>query len=176
MENTNRTRMEYISLLSITLGSKDFTISRARLEDALIHTNQVSSSIDIWGWGDQDIYFGSWKSCNEMSIYFVENINEDISMNPPRTIGSISKQITSLKSSTKIRRIRFRRNNNNSIPPRNIGSFNPFNRGMLIFFDKNASWHSTKKSEIENPKGESIKKMLGARIVLKLKFLGAKIL
>ena len=44
---------------------------------------------------------------------------------------------------------------------------------MSDFSNKRASLHVAAKSESENPEGDSIKKMLGARIIMKLIQLGA---
>ena len=38
--------MEHLSLSAITIGYEKITISRARLDKTLIHTNQASASID----------------------------------------------------------------------------------------------------------------------------------
>ena len=61
-----------------------------------------------------------------MGIDFRWNENYGIGVNPSRNIGSISPQITSMKSGT---RIGFGRNSGDGTPPGNIGSFGLFNRG-----------------------------------------------
>ena len=108
-----------------------------------------------------------------MSIDFGWNKNDDIYVNPLRSIRSISPHITSMKSGAEMWRIGFRQNSSDRIPPINIGSFDLFNRGMSDFSNKRASLHVAAKSESENPEGDSIKKMLGARIIMKLIQLGA---
>ena len=65
-ENTNRTGMEHISLLVITVRSKELVIERARLDDAPIHSNQSGASVDKWGHSDREIPLGSLKSGTEI--------------------------------------------------------------------------------------------------------------
>ena len=96
LENTNHTRTENVSLSAITIRSEELVIIRAHLDDTLIHTNQVSASIDRQVHGDQEFSFGSWKSCDKMGINFGRKKNNVTSMKPSRTIGNISPHITSL--------------------------------------------------------------------------------
>ena len=49
--------MEHLSLLDITIGYKDITISREHPDNMLINTNQSSASIDRRGHSDQEISF-----------------------------------------------------------------------------------------------------------------------
>ena len=80
---------------AITVGSKDIAIGSAQLGDNIIaEANQTSASIDIWGHGDWDFPFGSWKIGNKMSVDFGWNADEKIGMKPSRTIGSPCPQIT----------------------------------------------------------------------------------
>ena len=106
--------MEHITLSVITIGSKDLAIGRAHLDDTLIHTNQTIASIDRQGYGDIEIYFGSQKCCNKISIDFGRNTDVSICANPSRTIGSISPQITIMKSGTVIG---FGCNSGDGMPP-----------------------------------------------------------
>ena len=46
LANTNRAGTEHVSLLAINIGHENLAISRARLDDMLIHTNQARASID----------------------------------------------------------------------------------------------------------------------------------
>ena len=55
LANTNHAGMEHILLLVITIGSQELAIGRVRLDYALIHSNKVNDSIDIWGHSDQEI-------------------------------------------------------------------------------------------------------------------------
>ena len=104
--------------------------SRARSDDTLTDTNQASASIDIRGHSEREISFGIRKSCEKISIDFGRNNNDGIGVNPSRTIGSISPQITSMKSGTERGRIGFRWNIYDGIPPRNTGSSVLFDRGI----------------------------------------------
>ena len=100
-------------------------------------------------------------------------------MNPLKTIGGISQHITSLKSGTGTRFGRnsgFGWNSDDGIPPWKIGIFDLFDRGMSDFSDRTMTGHEKVKSETENPEGNRIFEMLRARIVLKLKKLGAEVL
>ena len=82
MENTNRDGMEHISLRTIVIGSEEPAMSRSYSDDKLIHTNQVSDSIDRHGHGKWDFSIGSWKNGKKMSINFGRNKNDGISVNP----------------------------------------------------------------------------------------------
>ena len=99
---SNRTRIDHVSFLDITKVSEELAISRACSDEMIIHTNQVSSSIDRWFHVDQKLSFKSWKSCDEMSIDFGQDTNISIPMNPTRTTGSITPQAPSLESVTGI--------------------------------------------------------------------------
>ena len=99
--------MEHVSLSAIPKGSKELAISRARLDNTIIHTNQERYSIDRLGHDDREISFGSRKRCNKTSIDFRWNTNDGICMNLPITIGSISSHITRLKSGTEMQIIGF---------------------------------------------------------------------
>ena len=79
--DTNRTRMEHILLLEITIGYKYLGILITRLGDKLIvHSNQYISKIDKWLHGDSDFPFGIWKSGGNDCLFWVErgwkNLNE----------------------------------------------------------------------------------------------------
>ena len=168
--NANHTRTEHVSFWVINLGYKEITGIRDRLNNTLLSTNQESASINRWGHGDWKISFGSWKSCNKMSTNFGRNTNDSIAMNPSRTTRSIIPQTISLKSDTEMQRIGLGWNSNDSIPPRNIGSFNLSNRGTSDFPHMTALWHGAAKSESEseNPEGNRILKTMVERINLKL--------
>ena len=56
--------MEHFSLSSIEIGYEEIEISRARSDDMLINTNQLSSSIDRRNQSEKDFSFMSWNSCN----------------------------------------------------------------------------------------------------------------
>ena len=141
-----------------------------------VHTNQVSTSIDIRGNGDWYISFGSQNNFNEMSIYFRWNMNDGIYVNQSRSIRSISLRINSLKSGTEMRKIGFGMNSGDGTPPRNIKSFELFDRGTFDFFNSRASWNGTDKIEIKNPEGNSIFKISGRKNNYKVEKLGTKIL
>ena len=146
-ENTNRTRMENVLLLAITIGSEDIYINRARLDKTLIHTNQASASIDIRGHSDQDFSFGERKSGYEMIIDFRRNMNNSMTMKLSRNIGSITSQITSRESGTgNGRNISVRRNSSYGTPPRNIGILGLFSIWTLDIPNRGVSWHGTPKS------------------------------
>ena len=101
----------------------------------LIHSNQTSASIDRRGHSDQDTPLSSIKSCTEMRrVISGRNRNGGIGVNPPRTIGNISPQVTWQ------------------------GRFNFFNiiMGMLYFSDMSASWYGVEISESKNPEDDSI--------------------
>ena len=66
----------------------------------------------------------------KISIGFGRNMNDRILINPSRTISSISRNITSLKSGNVIG---FRCTNVDGIPPRNIRSFGLFDLRMSDF-------------------------------------------
>ena len=74
--------MEHIALLFISVGSKELAIGGARSENTLIHTNQLSASIDIRVHSDWEIFFKITNSYNKMSIYFGWNTNDGIGVNP----------------------------------------------------------------------------------------------
>ena len=74
--------MEHILLSAVTIGSKKLAISRARLDNMLINTNQASDSIYRWVNSDLGISFGSFNSGNKISIDFGQNMNYDIRVNP----------------------------------------------------------------------------------------------
>ena len=84
-ENTNYTRMEHIMLSVITLVSKDLAIGIEHSYYTIIHNNQARDYIDRQVHGDGEIYFGSQKSCNNISIDFGRNTNDRICANPSRT-------------------------------------------------------------------------------------------
>ena len=64
-EDNNCTRMEHLSLLTITIGSKYLAISIARLGDNIIvNYNQSSAFIYGRGNGAWDLTFGSRKVGN----------------------------------------------------------------------------------------------------------------
>ena len=65
--------MEHIAFLNITIGSKELSISRTRLDDTLISTNQSSAYIDRLGNGDWDIAFGSQGSCKKWVMILGKN-------------------------------------------------------------------------------------------------------
>ena len=57
LADTNRTRMEHISLSEITIGSKELVISSAQLGDKLIvHANQAITYSDRWGHSGQGYF------------------------------------------------------------------------------------------------------------------------
>ena len=86
--DTNRTRIEHLSLSAITIGSKELAISSARLgKNRIVDYNQASFHIDIRGHVDQYFPFRSRKSGNKIIVDFGRNANEEIVMNPLRTIG-----------------------------------------------------------------------------------------
>ena len=69
--------MEHVWLLAITKGAEDIAISRVRLQETLIHTNQVSASIDRRGHSDREFSFGSQKICDKkVFIYGRTQITE----------------------------------------------------------------------------------------------------
>ena len=79
----NRIKIEYLSLLEIIIGSKELTIRSARLGDNIImYTNQASSPLDRWGHSSQFFSIQSQKICYKMSVYFGQNMNEKIGINP----------------------------------------------------------------------------------------------
>ena len=96
--DTNRTRMEHILLLEITIGYKYLGIISTRLGNKLIfHSNQSISKIDKWLHGESDVPFGILNSGKKMIVYFGWNADDKIGMNPSRTIGSPLQQITSTR-------------------------------------------------------------------------------
>ena len=134
--------MEHFPFLAINIGSEEIMISRARLDEMLINTNQSSTSLHIRGPDDQDFSFRSKKSCDKMSIDFEHNMHNSIRMNPSRTIKSIIVQITSLESGTEIG---FGRNSDDQLPPRKIGRFNLFGKGISDFSNISALWNCKAK-------------------------------
>ena len=69
--DTNRTRMEHLSLLEVTIGSKKLNMGSARLGDNIIkESNQAITSIYIRGHSYQDFPSGIWKSVTEISVDF----------------------------------------------------------------------------------------------------------
>ena len=106
-----------------------------------------------------------------MSIEFGHKMNDGISVNPSRTIGSIIPQITNMKSGTGIG---FGRNSGDGIPPRNIVSFSLFDRGAHNFSNRSALWNVTYKVIVKPLEKTESSKTLSARIILKLITLGAK--
>ena len=71
LADTNRTKMEHLSLTSMTKGSKYLAISGVRLgHKILMHTNQLMDTIDKQGHGDQNFLFASQKIGNGISIGF----------------------------------------------------------------------------------------------------------
>ena len=44
--NAKYNRVEHVSLLDITIGYEEISISRARLDETIIHTNPSSASVD----------------------------------------------------------------------------------------------------------------------------------
>ena len=165
--------MEHVSLSATTIGSKELVISIARSYDTLIHTNQVSYSIDIRVHDDWEISFRIQIIYNEMSIDFRRNKNDGICVNPSRTIRSLIPKITIMKSGTGIG---FGQNNSDGIPPRNIRRFVLFNRGTSDFSDRSTSWHGAAKIESENPEDNRIFKNAGRENNFEVEKLGAKIL
>ena len=89
LANTNHTSMEHITLSVINVGSKELTISGARLDYILIHINQERSSIDRQGHSNWELSYESQKSYDKRSIDFGQNKNNGIHMNPSITIGII---------------------------------------------------------------------------------------
>ena len=159
--NTNHTTVKHVSLLTITMESKDIAKIRASSDNTLIHTNQASASIDRRGHGDRDIYFGICKSFNKIRIDLGRISNDGIGVNAPRTFRIIRPQITSLNSGTETRRIGFGRNSDGNIPPRNIGSVKLFDIGTSDFSDRSMVCHGAAKSENENPEGNRFFKKSG---------------
>ena len=100
LANTNHTSMEHVSLSDIAIQSKYLTISIARSNDTLINYKEVSTSNDIRVNSEFYISVGSWNSCKKLNIYYGQNTNDVISVNPSRTTRIIIPQITSLKVGT----------------------------------------------------------------------------
>ena len=115
----------------------------------------------------------SWKRCYKVSIYFGWNTNGSIHVNPPRTTGSISPHINIMMSGNVIV---FVRDSSDGVPPINISIFILFGRGTSDFSDRSASWHGAEKVKVKTLEATAFSKILRARIILKLKKLGAKIL
>ena len=79
--DTNRTRIEHLSLSAVTIGSKYLVIGSARLGDKIVlEAKQASTSIDRQGHGYQDFPFGSRKSGDGMSVDFGRNANEKLEL------------------------------------------------------------------------------------------------
>ena len=77
--DTNRTRMEHLSLSDTAIGLKDLAIVSERLGNKLIaEANQASASIDRRGHSDQGFSFRSQKSGNKMSVDFERNADEKL--------------------------------------------------------------------------------------------------
>ena len=69
--DTNRTRMEHLSLKTVTIGSKYLAIGSAQLgEKLIVESNQASTYIERRGHDYWDFLFGSHKSGNKMSVDF----------------------------------------------------------------------------------------------------------
>ena len=144
---------------------------RVCLDKTIICGNKASAFIDRWGHGDCRNSFRSRNICNKMSIHFGWNMNDGISVNPSRTIGIVSPQITVLKSGTGIG---FGYNSSGGILPRNIGVLILFNIGALDFSNRITSSHGTTKSESENPGGNSIFKNTGRENNFEVERVGRK--
>ena len=98
--NTNRTSMKHILLSETTIGSKDLTMGSVQLGNNIFtHANQEIDSIDRRVHGDWDPPFGSRKSGNKMSVDFGRNTDDEIGINPSRTIGIPGPQINKTKLS-----------------------------------------------------------------------------
>ena len=91
-----------------------------------------------------------------MHIDFGQKMNDGISVNSPRTIRSISPQITITRQ----------------------GRLNVFNsiRGMSDLDKRRAAWYGVVKSESETLEATIFSKIMSTNIILKLKSLGTKIL
>ena len=123
--------MEHLLLSATTIGSKELAIGSARLLDKLfVNAKQVRSSIDRRVNGDWGFSFGGQKSGNEMSVDFGNNADDEIGMNPLRTIGSPWPQNTSTRL-------------------RNYNIFKFFSIPSYIYY-RVSEWHSAIKSESEN--------------------------
>ena len=149
--------MEHVLLSVITVWSKEFAVGGARLDDNLIHSNPMGASINRQGNGDREISLGSLNSGTEIQrIGFGRNKNGGIGVNSPITTGSISPQITRTKQ----------------------GSFDIFDyiKGISDLSYRSASWNDAEKVKVKTLEATELSKMLSARIILKLKKLGAKIL
>ena len=79
LTDTNHTRMEHLSLLSITIRSKYLAMGSAWFCYKLItESNQASTSIDRRVRGDWEFPFRSQKSGNKMSVDFGRNVDEKL--------------------------------------------------------------------------------------------------
>ena len=161
LADTNRTRMEHLSLPATTIGLKYIEIGTVRLGNNIItEANQASVVIYRWGHNDRDFPFGSRKSGNKMSVDFERNADDKIGMNPSRTI-------------------RTPRPHNTRAIANNCEIFDLVRMTSYLAF-RFLTWYGTIESESENLlrkiRGNKTFKMLSAEIILKLKKLGAKIL
>ena len=82
-----------------------------------------------------------------MSIDFWHSTNDNICVNPTKTIRRISPQITSMKSGTEIG---FGHNSSDGIPPRNIRILGLLDRNIPDFTSTSTIWHGSEKSQNEN--------------------------
>ena len=170
---TNRPRMEHITFSVINLGSKYPAIVRAHSNNTIMHTNQASAFIDRQVHGDGEIYFGSQKSCKNISIDFGRNTNDSIYANLSITIGSISPQITIMKSCTGIG---FGRNSGDGIPQITPVYLASLAEGISLLSTGSLCSMEQRKAKVKILKAIVFSKTLGAGIILKLKTLGTKIL
>ena len=113
-------------------------------------------------------------SCNGKSLDFGWNMNYGINVNPSRTIRRIRPHIITVNSGNKMRRIGFEWNSSDVIPPRNIGSFEHFNRRTSDFFSRSALCHGTAKIETEKPGGGIIFKNAGRKNNFEVERVGCK--
>ena len=82
LSDTNRNKMEHLSLSAITIWSKDLKISSAQLGDNIIvNSNQSRTYIDRRGHYDWYLPFGIQKIGNGMSVDFRWNTDDKIGMN-----------------------------------------------------------------------------------------------
>ena len=156
-EDTNRTRIEYILLLAINIGSKDLAIISARLgNNIIVCANQVSHPIDRRGQSDQDFPFGSHKSGNGMSVDFGRNTNEKIGINPLRTPEAQGHRLP--------------------VPGSRDVAYFTWSAGRQISPTGDFRVMAQQKVKIKTLEKTNISKMLSVKIILKLKKLGTKIL
>ena len=124
LAETNSTRMEHLLLLATAIGSKDLTIGSAWLcDNHIAEANPSRSFVDRPVHGDRDSSFGSWIIGNGMSVDFWLNADDQIVINPSRTIRSQCPQIMNTRLS-------------------NCDIFNSVSR--------TSDWHGTTKSGSEN--------------------------